>query len=350
MTGILAGRSKRGHGMSLGRWVPVALVLVLVVALLTLVGCTQEEPAVEEPETEEPAEDTGLALDVVADWAESGHARLVSGPAVEEGCVLCHDGGAFAQQITDPAALARDWSVSTDCRACHTGYGVEVAAAGVLDIPTLKGFQAGVGSLCASCHNGRRVPNPAAERRSAPHHSVQADVLTATGGMPLEGVTYLKNERHATIKDACVACHFDGSAEGIPPHTFAPSFTGCQAAAECHGSAMKADVLAKADYDGDGSVEAFQDEVQGLIDLLDRAIVDELGGGSYVAQSGVISFTDAAGQPTVPANEVYAAAYNKILIEYDGSMGIHNPAFAVSLLQSTYQVLTGNPSPGAAIE
>jgi hypothetical protein len=331
------------------KWTLLGLAIAALALVLISAGCAQEEPEVEEPEVEEPAEDTGLALDVVAEWAASGHARLVAGPAVEEGCVICHDGGAFAGQVTDPTELARDWSVATDCRACHTGYGVEVAALGVVDIPTMKGYAAGTGALCASCHNGRRVPDPAAERRSAPHHSVQADVLTGTGGMPLEGVTYLVNDRHATIGNACVACHFSDSDEGIPPHTFAATFGGCAVAAECHGDTIDAKVEAKADYDGDGAVEAFQAEVQGLLDLVDAAIVEELAGGSYVAQGGAIVFSDQAGQIVTPTNELYAATYNKILIDYDSSLGVHNPAFAVSLLQATYESLTGNPAPGAPI-
>ncbi|MDZ4179008.1 MAG: hypothetical protein U1E29_07230 [Coriobacteriia bacterium] len=108
--------------------------------------------------------------------------------------------------------------------------------------------------------------------------------------------------------------------------------------------------MAKADYDGDGAAEAFQEEIQGLLDLVDAAIIEKLAGGSYVAQQGVIVFADQAGQPMTPSNELYAATYNKILIDYDKSLGVHNPAFAVSLLQATYEAVTGSPAPGAPIE
>ncbi len=328
------------------KWLLLGLTFVLLAASLVLVGCAQEEPEAPETDVEEPVEDTGLGIDVVDEWVESGHSKLVSGPAVEEDCVICHDGGAFAEQITDPTELERDWSVATDCRACHSGYGVEVAAKGVVDIPTMAGFEAGKGALCASCHNGRRVPDPAAERRSAPHHSVQSDVLTASGGMPLEGVTYLITDQHAEITDACVACHLDDSREGPPVHTFEPNFSSCGEAEDCHDDPVDVEVVAAADYDGDGSTEAFQDEVQGLLDALDKALLAELGGGAYAAERGAIVFTDEASQTVVPTNELYAATYNKILIEYDGSSGMHNPAFTVGLLQATYEAVTGNPSPG----
>jgi hypothetical protein len=168
--------------------------------------------------------------------------------------------------------------------------------------------------------------------------------------MPLEGVTYLSNERHATLPNACVDCHVDDSGEGIPPHTFAPTYDGCGGAAECHSGTVDAGVEATADYDGDGTVEAFQEEIQGLLDIVDAAIVEKLAGGSYVAEGGAIVFSDQAGQAVTPPNEVYAATYNKILIDYDSSLGVHNPAFAVSLLQATYESLTGSPAPGAPID
>jgi len=329
-------------------WMALLLVLALTLGAFYLAGCAAEEPAEDGEETEEPAEEEGLAIDVVAQWTGSSHAKLIAFAAVEEDCVRCHDGGAFADQVTDPAALERDWSVSTDCRACHTGYGVEVAAAGVVDIPTMDGFEAGVGALCASCHNGRRVPDPAAERRSAPHHSVQSDVLTASGGMPLEGVTYSSNTAHATVTNACVACHFDESGDGPASHTLAPYFGACESG-DCHGDPMNADVTARADYDGDGTVEGFQQEVQGLLDDVDAAITDELGGGKYVAGGGSIAFSDEASQTVAPSNELYAATYNRVMIEYDGSLGIHNPAFVVGLLQATYQSLTGEAHPGAPL-
>jgi len=334
--------------MNKKKWLLFGLMFVLLIASVALVGCSQEEePEAPGTEGEGSAEETatGLGIELVDEWVASGHSKLVSSPAVEEDCVICHDGGAFAEQITDPAELERDWSVATDCRACHTGYGVEVAESGVVDIPTMDGFEAGKGALCASCHNGRRVPDPAAERRSAPHHSVQSDVLTASGGMPLQGVSYLVTDKHAEITDACVACHLDGSREGPPVHTFEANFGSCDTE-ECHDDPVDAEVVAAADYDGDGNAEAFQEEVQGLLDALDEALLDELAGGKYVAGQGQITFTDEASQTVTPTNELYAAAYNKFLIEYDASSGMHNPAFAVSLLQATYEAVTGSPSPG----
>ena len=40
---------------------------------------------------------------------------------------------------------------------------------------------------------------------------------------------------------------------------------------------------------------------------------------------------------------LYAAAFNLVFVTNDNSKGIHNTGFAVNLLQSSYQALTGSP-------
>lgn len=315
---------------------------LLVLSLTLAGGCAPEEeppppppPVDDEPEVEEP---DGLRLAIVEEWLESGHANVLPFPAGREGCVLCHDGGAFAQEIDDPAALDREFLVSIDCRACHVGVGPEIAAAGVVDLPATDNVQAGSGALCMSCHNARRAPDPADDGRAAPHYSAQADVLTASGGMPFEGIEYASSEPHETFIDTCLGCH-------IETHAFHVSYGSCQAA-ECHTTDIDLDTPAEADYDGDGEVGSFQQEVEGLLAMLEDALVDELDGGSFAVEAGAISFLDAAGDPIEVDDRVYAAAYNHVLAAADGSLGIHNPAFVISILQESFSWLTGEEHPG----
>lgn len=330
-------------------------LLGTVLCLALLAGCTQaqEEPEVEEPTSEEPSETEGLALGVVEQWLESGHPQLIAFAAAEEDCVRCHDGGAFALGVEDPAELDRDWSVATDCRACHSGRGPEIASDGTVDIPTMDSVEAGLGALCMSCHNGRRAPNPEpGERLSAPHHSVQADVLTGSGGMPIAGVTYTSNTSHEQIQDACVACHMaTPEDDGLPSHTMAPGNydVTCGGAAECHQDDVGPDVDALADYDGDGQIEAYTAEVEGLLDALGGAIKESVG-GTFTAESGVIVFTDSSDATVTPTTEQYSAAWNHMLVDFDGSRGVHNPGFVVPLLQDTYAAFTGEDSPGEPME
>ena len=289
----------------------------------------------DEPEVEEPE---GLRLAIVEEWLESGHANVQLFPAEREGCVLCHDGDAFARGIDDPAALDREFSVAIDCRACHVGAGPEIAAAGVVDLPAVVNVRAGSGALCMSCHNARRAADPADERRAAPHYSAQADVLTASGGMPLEGIEYSSSESHETFTDTCLGCHNE-------THAFNVAYGSCQAA-ECHTTDIDLDTPAEADYDGDGTVGSFKEEVEGLLGMLEDAILEELDGGSFRVEGGAISFLDPAENPVEVDDRVYAATYNHVLAAADGSLGIHNPAFVVSLLQESYSFLTGEQHPG----
>jgi len=49
------------------------------------------------------------------------------------------------------------------------------------------------------------------------------------------------------------------------------------------------------------------------------------------------------------AKKIYNALYNIFLVEDEGSFGIHNPVYAVQLLQKSYKDLAGSDVPGARI-
>ncbi len=319
-------------------WLVVLLALMLIAG-----GCPRRDQAQPPPGGEE--------IDInalVAQWTESGHANVLLYPAGREGCVVCHDGGAFAEGITDPAALERDFNVAIDCRACHTGRGVDLMEAGTVDIPTRQGVQAGLGAQCLACHNERRAPNIADENRAAPHPSSQAGVFTATGGIRAEGFSYGSTTAHVNIRDTCVGCHMTRTEGNFAGHTFRVENVEA-ACGRCHQGIRNSNLRAKADYDGDGNVEGFMDEVEGLLNVVRDAVVAALDGGSFTAEGGRLRFRNAAGDEIQVENQVYQAAYNHTLVSQDGSLGIHNPLFAVQLLQQSYRALTGEDVPGAEL-
>lgn len=325
-------------------WAIIGLALVFALFAVLMTGCEIEngdDTVVPGNDTDdEDTNDTdadGFDFEIINEWLESGHSNIQVFPAGEEGCVGCHDGGGFAEEIDDPADLDREFPVAIDCRACHTGTAIDVLDAGTVDIPTMDGVQAGVGSLCMSCHNGRRTPDPAGDR-VGPHYSSEADIVTASGAMEIDGVEYLNSESHETVTDTCFGCHGDS-------HAFAVAFESCEAA-ECHTSPIDVDTPAEADYDGDGSTASFQEEVEGLLQMLEEAIADEIDGGSFVFEGGMIVFTDGADAETDVDDDVYSAAYNHVLVTHDGSMGLHNPAYVVSVLQESYTLVTGEEHPG----
>jgi len=318
-------------------------LVVLAALLLLMSGCPRRQP-VPPPEREE-VDLTSL----VVQWAESAHANIQLFPAGREGCVACHDGGAFADGITNPAELKRDFNVAIDCRACHTSRGAELMETGRVNIPTQENVPAGLGAQCLSCHNERRAPDIADENRSAPHAGSQAGVFTATGGIRAEGFNYGSSTAHVNIDNTCVGCHMTQTEANFPGHTFRVE-DAAASCARCHQGIQHSNLRAGADYDGDGNIEGFMDEVEGLLNLVQAALTEALDGGSFEVGGGRIRFRNAAGEDIPAPNEVYQAAYNHTLVSQDGSLGIHNPLFTVQLLQQSYRVLTGGQVPGAAIK
>jgi nitrate/TMAO reductase-like tetraheme cytochrome c subunit len=310
-----------------------------------LAGCPrrpEQQPA--PPVQREEPDITAL----VGQWAGSDHANILLLPAGRDGCVSCHDGGAYAAGLTEQAQLERDFFVSIDCRACHTGRGQELLAAGAVNIPTAENVRAGLGAQCLSCHNERRAPDIADVERRAPHPSSQAGLFTATGGIRAEGFAYGSTGAHANLEDTCVACHMTEAREGFRSHTFAVDDVQA-ACGRCHQGITAVNLSAAADYDGDGNTEGFQDEVQGLLDLLKSRVAQELAGGTFESAGGRIIFKNAAGEEVQVPNELYQAAYNHLLASQDGSLGVHNPLFTVQLLQQSYRMLTGENVPNAAM-
>lgn len=329
---------------------PVILSLILFLFSLLTVGC----PPAQEPAPQEPAPQPQEAQEIditelVTQWVESGHSNITLYAAERDGCVACHDGGAFAQQLTEVAQLERDFHVATDCRACHTGRGSELLQAGTVSIPTQENVEAGTGAQCLACHNERRAPDINDERRAAPHPSSQAGVFTGTGGIRAANFDYQEESPHNQIDNSCVSCHMTPVDAGWASHTFAVDNAEA-ACGDCHRDITDVNLAAGADYDGDGDAKGFQDEVAGLLSLLEEAISKEINGGSFEAGGGVIKFTNGAGNEIQVPNEVYQAAYNHTLVAQDGSLGLHNPIFVVQLLQQSYRELTGKDVPDADIQ
>ena len=144
------------------------------------------------------------------------------------------------------------------------------------------------------------------------------------------------------------------------------------ACTQCHSVALDFVMAARADYDGDAAIESVQDETDGLRTALTAEInarlVTLIGAGTtYTVSSGKVKYNklgsgttrvfpgpsvSSSDNPDIvwtslsPAQQtewetLYAAAYNLVFVTNDSSEGIHNTGFAINLLQSSYQALTG---------
>lgn len=324
------------------------LLCILAVAVAVSVGCSPDtggtDTGDQEPQQEEEQPQT-LEIELVNQWLESGHSKLVGFAAAEEGCKNCHDGatywetgGGFQARMETGTAGAtegtetaeRDWVVSTDCRVCHSGAGVTIAEQGSVDIPGQE-VEGGLGSLCISCHNGWHGPGKSQEgAQRAPHSSVQGDMVFSSN-VATVGTNALETQNpHQDVENVCVGCHVAGGENGEPPsHAFKPEPGEACAGDDCHDG----DPLEKAveeDLDGDQQTEPYQEEVDGLLERLKTAI-ESKAGGTFESAEGNIKFASRA----KPDEATYAAAYNYLFVMDDSSRGVHNPPFTTSLLKES---------------
>jgi hypothetical protein len=269
----------------------------------------------------------------------------------------------------------------------------------------MDGFAArgvGAGAICMTCHNGiYRFDQAVAEQR-APHRSSQGDVLLGKGAGTFGEGGY-PSSVHVAVPNTCVGCHMVPASSPFVAsggHTVALRVAGApneNACTACHGVPVIVDPLtddfnrlAYGDYDGDGIVEGIQDEVTGLQALVTAALsrgaaalfpletgytggptptVVSSGGFLRILKAFDPATSDPACDPALPGpwtteacfafapgaipavtaaeQHLVEAAWNAFFVANDGSRGIHNTAFAVSVLQRSYRVLTGVDVPGA---
>ncbi|MFQ5632994.1 MAG: T9SS type A sorting domain-containing protein, partial [bacterium] len=212
--------------------------------------------------------------------------------------------------------------------------------------------------LCMQCHHARENGPEYAKQwdsRFGPHHGPQADMLAGTNaidfGMNIPSSNHLKY-----VPNACVTCHMaDTPARGEPgrhwigEHTWAmravddmgtpddtsddvevENVAGCRT---CHGNINSfADIKAKEDYDGDGNIEAVQDEVRGLMDEVGKMLPP-------IGDPSIAILTDVRTDPNYTPVQLLAA-YNYMFVLEDQSNGIHNFQYAVNLLKTAHAALT----------
>lgn len=300
------------------------------------------------------------AASVQDQWATSKHniknidLSAEDAPAKRDNCLVCHDGQGFAANKAKRAELptaAQAQPNSIDCGVCHSGHGKDLMTSGstakLSNGLAIKG--AGTGALCISCHNGRKLPDAA--KKPAPHRSPQFDVLYAVGATT-PGEAY-GSSPHGANPDTCVSCHM-AKLDGVANHTFKvvdkPAYVK-EACGSCHAGLTTVNRTALADYDGDKVVEGIQDEVEGLMKLVEQAAEEKEKslGATFGESHGAFVWTDAAKTAVKVPDGLYYARFNLALVEEDGSKGVHNPGFVVRLLQGSYKLITGQDVPGAAL-
>lgn len=299
-------------------------------------------------------------------WENSGHsdknARAFWYPIGEDrgSCVACHSGLGYIDAASGEEELRTDYQVIT-CAVCHDPHDannpnqLRVFDSVMLPDGTEVG-EAGPAATCMTCHNARRDAVAmvegavAGENFSTPHYSTAAELMNFTGGYTW-GEDMPQSTHGRAVEDSCISCHM-GSTPGdeepghntVGGHSFAmvdadgnENVAVCQT---CHDYATSFEFDARGDYDGDGTIESNQAEVEGL-----RALVEEAVVGAGV---GVLDHHPYFEVPEGADENVYGAVWNLKFSESGGS-AVHNLRYTVALLQLSYEKLTGSPVPNAFI-
>jgi hypothetical protein len=296
------------------------------------------------------------------------------------GCQICHTSEGFIDYVktgkVDPDAYVA-YPSQPNCVTCHTmheTWDFSLRTAKQVKLADGSNFDIGAGNLCANCHQARRgveTQIKAMEAKSVrshwgAHHGPQSDIVNGTNAYEYPGKRYSSSPHKDVLTDGCVTCHMS-LPEGryaLSPYVGGHSFnvvgevhhaekvnvSGCVG---CHKDIKQLagtdmfDYKAKADYDRDGTVEAVQVEVQGLLDALvnengtgflqktnppmfkrdAKADFHELGSGWAGSRSG--SWTEAQ----------MGALWNYKLIVEDRSRGVHNATYTIQVLYDTLKAL-----------
>jgi len=319
----------------------------------TLVGPEYPEDVVSQCYPCHKGQFEGPSGEAEAGYLWSGHATVAEGDleafnsehyAHIGSCNGCHTSEGFIRD-TDPAFLDYEFDDTVNfigCVTCHdphagdegsgfeaqvrTTAAVEVAysypyAPGDAEVPKME--DKGTGQLCAQCHHGRRDTDNVHGQITdgyahfGPHHSAQMDLYIGAGCYQIGDLTYEGDHTHQNIAKACVDCHMvretevHGSTEDYAYHNFKVDLgTNCTS---CHPSIDEAYVT---DY---------QAEIEDLMNDL-------------ATRMGYTDYHDMEENWDSTADGVLEwqreAAYAAYFIIGDGSMGVHNPTYAESILNN----------------
>lgn len=300
---------------------------------------------------------TGAHHPTFDEWSTSGHFQVVedmSDPGRVNSCGRCHSGSARLALIKgeNPLTVTNDANVGLTCVVCHDPHQTNANPAqlrypvastndyflATSDVFTNK-YNPNI-NVCAQCHNHRGATWSSSSR--PPHHSPQYNMLLGTVGERTDGSTNAFPAAHALlITNQCVGCHMQTRpAEGetvaaVTGHSFqVNSYDAC---AQCHPFP---ELLAQFTMTTIGTriqdVKAALD--QWALTKAPAALQSKYGalaweystpGGLSVGPAGPTSTE----QKLMPAN-IQKARYNLYLVYHDGSFGVHNGPYSITLLDA----------------
>ncbi len=274
-------------------------------------------------------------------------------------CATCHD----------PHAFSEPHNKGTD--AAPNIASLQLRMEGEVTMPNGVTVDAKASASCVSCHADKRdlaykADYLAGKTSRGAHDDTQADVFYGVTPAVFDfgGTQYASSAHASVVKEACVECHMAANPaapkgaqpdnkEVIVSHGVASLITAgghswnmegtyqkqaienIAACTDCHKDLTSFNRKAYADYDGNGKVDGIQDEVKGLLKIVEAQLPKD--------DQGKLKAVD-------KMTEVQRQAYwNYSVVKNDKSNGVHNTAFSVQVLQRSYKALTGKDVPGAKL-
>ena len=297
-------------------------------------------------------------------------------------CATCHDPHAIGSTTGEPTNATVRISGDTP--------------------PLVAGFTAtdvGRGAICMTCHNGRRgLKNDnnfnsevygTSEASRAPHRGPQADVLMGQNLYLVDVGQRANHSLTSNVQDTCVTCHMEATPpppdlsynQGGTNHTFYASPGICQS---CHPGLDAADFQGPVEermHELESAIESSfynffdaQIEAGNTIDVDGDAMISDVLDIAEIQlseargrQALIITFTDSTVvgptsvasidivPPSGEPSEIYSAVnpllikafWNLLMIEADGSRGVHNPSLVFQVLQRSIDGLEAGVEPCA---
>jgi hypothetical protein len=298
---------------------------------------------------------TGVHQPTFEEWKSSPHSIVVEdmNPTNRiDSCGRCHSGTARWSLIEGRPLPVGDANMGIVCINCHEPHSKTrnpyqllnpLASTNDYFLRTTDVFADKYNpnvNVCAQCHNHRDASWTSSSR--PPHHSPQYNMLLGTVGLLGTGAAPHQPAAHGLlIKNQCVGCHMQSTnyvSEAQPRvtgHSFqVKSFDSCRT---CHPLPEELAEFVT------GSISNQVQTIKAELDLWAITKAPASLRAAYGTRSweyttpGDLSpggpGPSSTEQALVPVN-IQKARFNLYLVLYDGSYGVHNGPFAVSLLDT----------------
>lgn len=286
------------------------------------------------------------------------------------------DGSAADVPFLQGLGLTQAQAQPITCTTCHgEGFALRVQNSTPLLPAGFAATAVGDGALCMTCHNTRNgriawnTDDP--KRYTSPHNAAEADVIMGKNAFFVDDTGERASAHAVFVRDSCVTCHMTLNKE---PHTFKAADNSC---ISCHGPAMTKEFVQK-------PTEELLKQVRAAIEKRVLAVKEKIVAvRAYDPEKGTftpnvtvdgkqivgIDITSVGGQIALilkladkkeiysqlgdikdapgdagkvifaTADPIVRAAWNYLLIKYDGTGGVHNPSFTREVLLATLKAL-----------